>query len=134
MLPDDQIRFMLAIFLSIPAGFALRLLPSFQTRKYFSIVSATLLQYYVYQNEIFWALLLHAVMYYVIKGRGRQCGVFVTALSMFVLAIYNVHRYITNYGNNDIDLSFILMLFVSKYSLFAFAYQDGGESIQKIKL
>jgi hypothetical protein len=65
----------------------------------------------------------------VIKTRGRQCGFFVTALSMGVLAIYNVHRYITNYGNNDIDLSFILMLYVSKYSLFAFAYQDGGESL-----
>lgn len=50
MLPEDQIRFMLAILLSIPAGFILRFMPTIQIKKYFSIISATLLQYYVYQN------------------------------------------------------------------------------------
>jgi hypothetical protein len=128
MLPEDQMRFMLAIFLSIPAGLVLRYLPTTAIRKYYSIFTATLLQYYVYQNELLWALLLHVIIYYVIKIRGRQSGVFVTAISMAALTIYHVYRLVTNYGSTDIELSFILMLYVSKYSLFAFAYQDGSLS------
>lgn len=121
-------RFMLSIFLSIPAGLALRYIPGTQVRKYYSIILATLLQYYVYQNELFWALLLHVIIYFIIKVRGRQSGFFVTVLSMVALAVYHIYRLVTNYGSTDIELSFILMLYVSKYSLFAFAYQDGGVS------
>jgi hypothetical protein len=73
-------------------------------------------------------LLLHVIIYAVIKVRGRQSGFFVTVLSMLALAVYHIWRLVTNYGSTDIELSFILMLYVSKYSLFAFAYQDGGLS------
>ena len=52
---------------------------------------------------------------------------------MIALAIYHIHRLVTNYGSTDIELSFILMLYVSKYSLLAFAYQDGGLGVDKLK-
>jgi lysophospholipid acyltransferase len=133
MLPEDQMRFMLSIFLSIPAGLLLRFIPSTSARKYYSILLATALQYYVYQNELFWALALHVVIYLVLKVRGRQSGFFVTVLSMVTLAVYHTYRLLTNYGSTDIELSFILMLYVSKYSLLAFAYQDGGLSEEKLK-
>lgn len=133
MLPEDQMRFMLSIFLSIPAGLLLRFIPTTSARKYYSIILATALQYYVYQNELFWALALHVVIYLVLKIRGRQSGFFVTALSMVALAVYHIYRLVTNYGSTDIELSFILMLYVSKYSLLSFAYQDGGLSEDKLK-
>lgn len=126
-------RFMASIFLSIPAGLLLRYIPSTQVRKLYSIILATGLQYYVYQNELFLALLLHVVIYLILKIRGRQSGFFVTVVSMIVLATYHVHRLVTNYGSTDIELSFILMLYVAKYSLLAFAYQDGGISVDKLK-
>ncbi len=52
---------------------------------------------------------------------------------MIVLGTYHVHRLVTNYGSTDIELSFILMLYVAKYSLLAFAYQDGEFSVDKLK-
>lgn len=102
MLPEDQIRFMLSIFLSIPAGLLLRFIPSTSARKYYSIILATALQYYVYQNELFWALALHVVIYLVLKTRGRQSGFFVTGLSMVALAVYHIYRLVTDYGSTDV--------------------------------
>ena len=79
------------------------------------------------------ALLLHVVIYLILKIKGRQSGFFVTVVSMIVLGTYHVHRLVTNYGSTDIELSFILMLYVAKYSLLAFAYQDGEFSVDKLK-
>jgi hypothetical protein len=97
-------------------------------KKYYSIISATLLQYYVYGNELFWALALHFIIYFIIKTKGKQSGFLVSLVSMAALSAYHIYRLITNYGSTGIELSFILMLYVAKYSLFAFSYQDGGLS------
>lgn len=128
-------RFMSALFLTIPAAIALRYFPnlSITLKKCFSILLATLLQYYVFQNELFWTFALHVLVYAVILVKGRNSGFIVTAISMIALAVYHIYRLVTNYGSTDIELSFILMLYVSKYSLFAFAYQDGALSDDKLK-
>lgn len=126
---------MSALFLTIPAALAIRYFPNtnINLRKCFSIILATMLQYYVYQNELFWTFALHVIVYLVMLINGRWSGFIVTVISMIALSIYHVYRLIYSYGSTDIELSFILMLYVSKYSLFAFAYQDGGLSDDKLK-
>jgi hypothetical protein len=129
MLPDDQLRFILSLFFTIPLGLILKYMPNnLVVKKYYSIISATLLQYYVYGNELFWALALHFIIYFIIKTKGKQSGFLVSLVSMAALSAYHIYRLITNYGSTGIELSFILMLYVAKYSLFAFSYQDGGLS------
>lgn len=103
MLPDDQLRFILSLFYTIPLGLVLKYMPNnLIMKKYYSIISATFLQYYVYGNELFWALALHFIIYFIIKSKGRQSGFIVTAFSMACLTIYHVYRLLTNYGSTGI--------------------------------
>jgi len=50
MIPDDQIRFLTATLLAAPLAFLLRYIPSYKQRRFYSMTSATLLQFYVYSN------------------------------------------------------------------------------------
>lgn len=52
---------------------------------------------------------------------------------MIGLLAYHINRLFTAYGSWNVDLSMILMLYVAKYSLFAYAYEDGGVDIEKLK-
>ena len=65
--------------------------------------------------------------------KGRKCGFFVTSISLVGMLSYHINRLIVDYGGWKIDLSMILMLYVAKYSLFAYAYEDGGVPIDKLK-
>lgn len=133
MLPDDQVRFLVGIVLSIPLSLILRFIPGLSARRYFSLITSTALQYYVYSNELFLALLMHVLIYFLIMAKGRQCGFFITSISILLLSFYHSYRMYAYYGSELIDLSMILMLHVSKYSLFAFSYQDGGVSVDQLK-
>ena len=68
------------------------------------------------------------MIYILILVKGRNCGFVVTLLGMLLLSSYFLYRMIVAYGEWRIDLSFILMGNVSKYSYFAYAYQDGGKT------
>ena len=50
-----------------------------------------------------------------------------------LLSSYFIYRMFVAYGDWRIDLSFILMGNVSKYSYFAYAYQDGGKTDEQLK-
>ena len=52
---------------------------------------------------------------------------------MLGLLAYHINRLLVAYGSYNMDLSMILMLFVAKYSLFAYAYEDGGVDVDKLK-
>lgn len=129
MVPDDQLRVIFAIFVSLPLSYLLRKLPSENWRKYFSLITATILQYYVYGNEIALSFSLHLLIYVAIRIKGRQCGYIITALSLVILSAYHIYRQYTDYGGWTLDVSTILMGNVCKYSLFAFSYQDGAKTI-----
>lgn len=122
MLPDDQIRFLAATLLAVPLAILLRYIPSYNQRRFYSITTATILQYYVYSNELWIVFLLHSLIYAIISFKGRKCGAFVTIVSILILSIYHIYRMVSNYGGWELDVSTMLMLNVCKYSLFAFAY------------
>lgn len=69
--------------------------------------------------------LVHILVYVLIKIKGRHCGAFITGISIFALSGYHIYRMIDAYGSWILDISTILMTMVCKYSLFAYAYQDG---------
>ncbi len=128
MVPEDQLRVIFAILTSLPFSFILKKLPSETWRKYFSLIIASLLQYYVYRNEIALSFSMHLLIYTAIRIKGRNCGYMITVLSLVLLSAYHIYRQYTDYGGWTLDVSTILMGNVCKYSLFAFSFQDGGNT------
>jgi hypothetical protein len=77
---------------------------------------------------------MHVAVYMACKIFDRKdCGRNVTMFSMAVLSIYHVYRMVTDYyGSWRIDVATVFMMFVCKYSSFAFAYQDGATPIEQL--
>lgn len=125
MIPDDQIRVITSILVSVPLSILLRYIPS-PFNQYFSILCSLALQYYVYHQEIYLSLLFHIFIYGLIYFKGRQCGAIVTWVSLLLLSAYHIYRMVVDYGSWTLDVSTILMGNVCKYSLFAYSYEDGG--------
>lgn len=71
------------------------------------------------------------IIYGLIKIVGRNCGPLITTLSIIALSSFHIYRLIVDYGGWKLDISTILMPMVCKYSLFAYAYQDGGDKKDK---
>jgi hypothetical protein len=71
--------------------------------------------------------LVHLIVYAIIKIKGRNCGAFVTGISIIALSLYHIQRMVADYGSWILDISTILMAMVCKYSLFAYSYEDGGK-------
>jgi len=70
--------------------------------------------------------MIHLIVYGIIKIKGRKCGALVTGMSIITISMYHMYRMAVDYGSWTLDISTILMPMVCKYSLFAYAYQDGG--------
>lgn len=126
-LAQDQIRFISAVLISIPLSFVLRKLQTKQLRLLYSFLLGTLLQFYVYGTDIWMSFSVHLAIYTIIKINGRKSGKLVTTISIISLSAYHIYRLIIDYGNWTLDISTILMPMVCKYSLFAYAYEDGGQ-------
>jgi hypothetical protein len=132
MIPQDQIRILTGVFLSIPLSFALQHIPIYSLRRYYSLVLGVLLEYYVYGLPLLISFALHIFVYFAIKGiRRENCGFYVTFVSMLFVSIYFIYVMIVDYGRWEMDISTILMMSVCKYSLFAYSYQDGQEEPNK---
>lgn len=119
---DDQLRFIIAILVSVPLSFALRKIKDNNFRSWYSFGVGTFLQYYVYGTDIWMAFAMHLIIFAIIKIKGRKSGGIVTAFSILSLSIYHIYRLIIDYGSWILDISTILMSMVCKYSLFAYAY------------
>lgn len=132
MVPEDQIRVILSILISVPLGFSIRYLPK-SYNKYFSLIAALVIQIYVYREEIYLSVLFHIFIYVFIYFKGRNCGFIVTVVSLLLLSGYHIYRMAVDYGSWTLDVSTILMGNVCKYSLFAYSYQDGGQDVDKLK-
>lgn len=122
VLPEDQIKFIVGIVVSVPLSYYLRKIPNSDNRYLYSFVLGTALQLFVYGLDIWMPFLVHLIIYAMIKIKGRNCGAFVTGISIIALSFYHIYRLIVDYGSWNLDISTILMSMVCKYSLFAYAY------------
>lgn len=125
MLADDQLRFILGMLIQIPLSYCLRYLKDIKHREIYSIVTGTLVQFYVYGFDVFFVFGLHALVYVICGFKLRFLGKIVTFLSMILLSIYHIYRMWVDYGGWVMDISTIMMTMVCKYSEFAYAIQDG---------
>lgn len=75
---------------------------------------------------------MHALVYVMCMLNPKRCGKNVTVISLALLSIYHVYRMAVDYGGWTMDVSTIMMSNVNKYSLFAFAYQDGHTEFNKL--
>ena len=132
MISDDQIRVIVSLILSIPISLPIKYIPSLLLRSLYSFIIGTALQYYVYGSDIWQTFLQHLIVYAIIRIKGRKCGGFVTTYVVLTLFISHVYRMITDYGSWVLDITTIMMTMVCKYSMFAYAYQDGGMPIDKL--
>ncbi len=128
MISDDQLRVIIALTTSIPLSFLLQNLQNSQIRHLFSCIFGTILLYYVYGIDIWIVFMLHCLVYLIIKFRSKKCGALVTILTLCVLSTFHIYRMIIDYGGWRMDLSTVLMGIVCKYSLFAYAVEDGQKS------
>jgi hypothetical protein len=128
-LPTDQIRLVLGSLLSIILCHYLPRIPASNQRRLYSTILGTLIQTYVYCDEPIKLLIvfgIHVVIDLAIKQVKReQCGKLITIGAMSFLSLYHIYRMVTDYGSWRIDVATVFMVFVCKYSSFAFAYQDG---------
>lgn len=92
----------------------------------------TIIQYFIYGKDILLIFVLHLLVYLMVKFNPKNCGKHVTIVSLGLLSIYHVYRMIVDYGGWSMDISTIMMSNVNKYSLFAYAYQDGQSEITKL--
>jgi hypothetical protein len=105
-------------------------------RRNYSTILGTIIQTYIYSEEPIKLLIvfaMHVLVYLACKNFNRSsCGKKVTMFSMSVLSIYHIYRMVTDYGSWRMDVTTIFMMFVCKYSSFAFAYQDGATPIEQL--
>lgn len=132
MIPKDQLTVIISIFLAIPLCFILRRLkPPY--RKYYSFILGTIFQFLIYGTDVWIPFLNHIVIYLVIVLKGRKCGFLVTVLGITGYSIYNLVNMFIAYASWSVDVTALLMGNVCKYSLFAYAYQDGGVPDEQLK-
>ncbi len=70
MISEDQVRLISAVLASIPLSLILRYLKG-STRKYFSLLLGTIIQFIVYGNEVWVAFATHFIVYAIIAVKGR---------------------------------------------------------------
>lgn len=132
MITDDQARILLSMVACIPLSYAIPKIPNTFARELYSFVLGTLIQFYIYGKDILLIFALHALIYSMVKVNPKHCGKHVTIVSLVLLSIYHIYRLIVDYGGWTMDISTIMMCNVNKYSLFAYAYQDGRTDLHKL--
>ena len=132
MISDDQFRIIMAMMAAVPLSYCLRFLKVELQRELYSIITGTLLQYYVYGKDVYLVFILHALIYIIVCFKIKKLGAVVTYLSMILLSIYHIYRMSVDYGGWTLDISVIIMTMVCKYSEFAYAIQDGRTPPEKL--
>lgn len=85
-----------------------------------------MLQLYVFQENMIGIYVQTAIVFAMIKFfKGKRIGAIVTVQSMLFLSAYHIKELIWNYGGWTMDASALLMILVCKYSLLAYAIEDG---------
>lgn len=125
LLENDTIRMLVSLFLLILASWPLRFIPHGHPRYAYSTILATILQLWVFSKPVIAIHLFAVLVYGLVRMSPKRCGGIVTVTSMLFLSWYHLHAIWYRYGEETMDEIVLLMVLVCKYSLFAFAYEDG---------
>lgn len=132
MISDDQLNLVIGLIFSMPLSEILRALPPGLIRHIYSLVLGTALQIFVFGYDVWMAFLLHTLIYVILRVRAKKCGALITTLSLLILSVFHIYRMVMDYGGWKMDLSTILMTIVCKYSMLAYAVEDGVNENRKL--
>lgn len=132
MVEADILRMLGGLLALVPLSYPIRFIPQREVRKAYSLVLGLVVQLFVFQSYMYPIYFQHLIVFLLIRYRGPRCGAIVTFESMLFLSGYNIYEFLYNYGGWTMNASALLMILVCKYSLLAYALEDGSQPIDKL--
>lgn len=130
--PDDQIRFIGAIILSVPLSFLFRLLNNAFLRYLIGALLGFLFQFIVYSEGIISTIAQCIITYVMVLIFKEKCGKLVFIQNIVYMSAHHIYRQIYDYGSWRMDITLILMMLVCKFTSFAYCCEDGFKSADKL--
>lgn len=122
---------MVVSVIQIALCYPMKNIQNIRFKLWYSIALGTLLQVIVYGWQAFYILLFSITMYLLTLILPlKRVGWAVTAISMIFLSYYHLESLIHRYGEYVFDETVLLMIMVCKWSLYAYAWQDGQLKLQ----
>ena len=133
--PSEQIILIMTMAAAIPFSLLHYLIKGKTLRSLYSLIVGFIFHYSIYGINSLHSVISCIFTYFFIYFYGRKVSPVYILLGAFLhLSILNIHRMIFDFGRWAIDdISTIYMVFVAKYSSFAFSYYDGGIPISDIR-
>ena len=133
--PPDQIILVATIASAIPFSFINYLISNKTPRLIYSLIIGLILEYSLYGINIIHTIFSTITSYLFVYYFGRKLSPFYLLIATMIhLSYLNIYRMIVDYGGWMIDdISTIYMMMVTKYTSFAFSYDDGKKDLKDIK-
>ena len=133
--PSEQIILIMTMAAAIPFSLFHYLIKGRTKRVLFSLIIGFTFHYSIYGINSLHSVFSTLFTYYFIYFFGRKLSpIYVLFYAFLHLSILNIHRMIFDFGGWAIDdISTIYMVFVAKFSSFAFSYADGGVPLSEIQ-
>jgi len=130
--PSDQLRLVFALLINFPLAYVFLYIRSIQFRYIISLALGIIMQYFVYREEIVHPLALTTITYFMTKYYKGEAATPVFIVSFIYLSGYHFHRMYVDYGGWTVDASFVLMIFLTKYTSFACCVDDGTKRVEDL--
>ena len=133
--PVEQIIIITTMAAVIPFSLLNYFLKGRTSRLWYSLIVGFMFHYSIYGLNSLHTIFATLFTYYFVKLYGRTLSPAYVLLGVILhLSVLNIHRMFFDFGGWAIDdISTIYMVYVAKYSSFAFSYHDGGVDISEIK-
>lgn len=126
MLPEDQIKLISCMLISIPLSYILSTITSPNRLLAVSCISSALINLYLLEEGAIALWFQQQVVYALCRwGPRKWIGRIVFLESFLYLTIIQARRMCYSYGEEKYDITAILMMQIFLYVGFAFNYQDG---------
>ena len=133
--PSEQIILITTMAAAIPFSFLNYLIKGHRNRLLYSLIIGLIFHVSIYSFKSLHTIFATLVTYYYLYFTGRKFSPsYVLIYAILHLSVLNIHRMFFDFGGWAIDdVSTIYMVYVAKYSSFAFSYHDGGKDISEIR-
>lgn len=129
MLPPDQLRLISCLLISIPLSFFMSTIHKPSKLLSFTCIVTIIFHSYLFGFEALGLWLQQHIVYFICKFGPRKRAGFIVSIEtfMFLFAV-QIRRMIMSYGEENYDITAVLMMQVFNYIGFAYNYQDGLDS------
>jgi hypothetical protein len=126
MIPEDQLRLVICLVLSVFISYGLSKIKKPNLFIAVSFATTLLFQLYVFRDEVIFLWTQQAIVFCLCKWAPRKNVGKIVLIETFVYLIgVQIRRMYVAYGKNDVDITAVLMMQVFLYVGFAYNYQDG---------